>query len=149
MSYSDLINEEIKKAMLAREKEKLEAIRAIKAAFIVARADKVAGSVLEEAEEVKIIQKLVKQRKDSAAIYSEQNRPELAEKELFEAAVIEKYMPAQMIEQDIAAIVKRIITESGAAGMKDMGKVMGLSTKELAGKADGKMISDIVKKLLA
>jgi uncharacterized protein YqeY len=149
MSYSDLINEDIKKAMLAREKDKLEAIRAIKAAFIIARADKGAGSVLDEAEEVKIIQKLVKQRKDSAAIYSEQNRPELAEKELLEAAVIEKYMPAQMSEQDIAVVVKRIITESGAAGMKDMGKVMGLSTKQLAGKADGKMISEIVKKLLA
>jgi uncharacterized protein YqeY len=149
MSYSDLINEDIKKAMLAREKDKLEAIRAIKAAFIVARADKGAGSVLEEAEEVKIIQKLVKQRKDSATIYSEQNRPELAEKELLEAAVIEKYMPAQLSEQDIAAVVKRIITESGAGGMKDMGKVMGLSTKELAGKADGKMISEIVKRLLA
>jgi uncharacterized protein len=149
MSYSDLINEDIKKAMLAREKDKLEAIRAVKAAFIIARADKGAGSVLEEAEEVKIIQKLVKQRKDSATIYKEQNRPELADKELMEAAVIEKYLPAQMSEQDIVAVVKRIITESGAAGMKDMGKVMGLSTKQLAGKADGKMISEIVKKLLA
>jgi hypothetical protein len=148
MSYSDIINEDIKKAMLAREKEKLEAIRAIKAAFIVARADKGANSVLEEAEEVKIIQKLVKQRKDSATIYKEQNRPELAEKELMEAAVIEKYLPAQMSEEEVAAVVKRIITESGAAGMKDMGKVMGLATKELSGKADGKVISGLVKQLL-
>lgn len=149
MSYSDLVNEDIKKAMLAREKEKLEAIRAIKSAFMLARSDKGAGSVLEEAEEIKIIQKLVKQRKDSATIYTEQHRPELAEKELFEAAVIEKYLPAQMSEADITAAIKKIIAASGASGMKDMGKVMGLATKEMAGKADGKMISTIVKQLLA
>ncbi len=149
MSYSDLINEDLKKAMLAREKDKLEAIRAIKAAFLIARADKGAGSVLEETEEVKILQKLVKQRKDSAVIYKEQNRPELCEKELFEAAVIEKYLPAQMSEQEIENVIKRIINESGASGMKDMGKVMGLATKELAGKADGKLISGVVRQLLS
>ncbi len=148
MSYSDLVNEDIKKAMLAREKDKLEAIRAIKAAFIVARADKGAGTVLEESEEVKIIQKLYKQRKDSAQIYIEQNRPELAEKELMEAEVIGKYLPVQMSEKEISDFVKRIISESGASGMKDMGKVMGLCTKELAGKADGKLISTLVKQLL-
>lgn len=148
MSYSDIINEDLKKAMLAREKEKLEAIRAVKTAFILARSDKGAGSVLDEAEEVKIIQKLVKQRKDSAAIYSEQNRPELAEKELIEAAVIEKYLPAQMSEQEITSVVKKIIADSGASGMKDMGKVMGLASKELAGKAEGKIISGVVKQLL-
>lgn len=149
MSYSDLVNEDIKKAMLAREKEKLEAIRAIKAAFIVARADKGANSVLDEAEELKIIAKLVKQRKDSAAIYIEQKRPELAEKEIMEAEVIEKYLPAQLSEQEIEAVVKKVIAASGASGMKDMGKVMGLATKELSGKADGKVISNLVKKLLA
>ena len=149
MSYSDLINEDLKKAMLAREKEKLEAIRAVKTAFILARSDKGAGSVLEKAEEIKILQKLVKQRKDSAAIYKEQNRPELYEKELIEAAVIEKYLPAQMSEQDISIEVKRIITETGASGMKDMGKIMGLATKELAGKADGRIISGVVKQLLS
>jgi len=149
MSYSDLVNEDIKKAMLAREKDKLEAIRAIKAAFIVARADKGANSVLEEADELKIIAKLVKQRKDSATIYIEQKRPDLAEKEIMEAGIIEKYLPAQMDEAEIEAVVKKIITESGAAGMKDMGKVMGLATKELSGKADGKVISNLVKKLLA
>jgi uncharacterized protein YqeY len=149
MSYSDIINEDIKKAMLAREKEKLEAIRAVKAAFIVARADKGAGSVLDESEEMKILQKLVKQRKDSATIYTEQNRPELAEKELFEAAIIEKYLPAQMSEEDVEKVIKRIISESGAAGIKDMGKVMGLSTKELAGMAEGIVISGVVKKLLS
>jgi uncharacterized protein len=148
MSYSDIINEDLKKAMLARDTEKLEAIRAVKSAFLLARSDKGAGSVLEEAEEVKIIQKLVKQRKDSAEIYKQQNRPELAEKELKEAAVIEKYLPAQMSEGDIRGVVKRIIAESGASGMKDMGKVMGLATKELAGKAEGKMISSVVKQLL-
>lgn len=148
MSYTELINEDLKKAMLAREKEKLEAIRAVKSAFLLARTDKGATAVLEEAEEVKIIQKLVKQRKDSAAIYTEQHRPELAEKELFEAAIIEKYLPAQMSEQEIAAAVKQIIAASGASGIKDMGKVMGLATKELAGKADGKMISIVVKQQL-
>jgi uncharacterized protein YqeY len=148
MSYSDLINEDLKKAMLAREKDKLEAIRAIKSAFIIARAAKGAGSVLEETEEIKILQKLVKQRKDSATIYNEQNRPELADKELLEASVIDKYLPAQMSEQDITAAIKKIIAESGASGIKDMGKVMGLSTKELTGKADGKVISGIVKQLL-
>jgi len=149
MSYSDLINEDLKKAMLAREKEKLEAIRAIKAAFILARTDKGAGSVLEEVEEVKILQKLIKQRKESAIIYKEQNRPELCEKELFEASVIEKYLPAQMSEQEIIAVVKKIIAENGVSGMKDMGKVIGLTAKELAGKADGKMISGVVKQLLS
>ena len=149
MSYSDQINEDLKKAMLAREKQKLEAIRAIKAAFILARTDKGAGYVLEEAEELKILQKLVKQRKESAAIYKEQNRPELCDLELLEAAVIEKYLPAQMSDQEIAAVVKKIIAESGAAGLKDMGKVMGIATKELAGKADGKVISGVVKQLLA
>ncbi len=148
MSYSDLINEDLKKAMLAREKDKLEAIRAIKAAFIVARADIGASSVLEEADELKIIQKLVKQRKDSAAIYIQQSRQDLADKELFEAAIIEKYLPAQMTEQEIVEVIKKIISETGAAGMKDMGKVMGLATKELAGKAEGRLISAAVKQLL-
>ena len=148
MSYSDLINEDIKKAMLAHEKDKLEAIRAIKAAFLTARTNKGATAILEEAEEIKIMQKLVKQRKDSAIIYSEQNRPELAEKELFEAGVIEKYLPVQMSEQEIEQVIKRIVTETGASGMKDMGKVMGIASKELAGKADGKVISGLVKQLL-
>ncbi|MCB8995004.1 MAG: GatB/YqeY domain-containing protein [Bacteroidales bacterium] len=149
MSYFDLVNEDLKKAMLAKEKDKLEAIRAIKSAFLLARTDKGANSVLEENEEIRILQKLVKQRKDSSAIYLEQNRPELSEKELMEAAIIEKYLPSQMSEDEVATVVKRIIADSGASGMKDMGKVMGLATKELAGKADGKMVSGIVKQLLA
>ncbi|MCB9012984.1 MAG: GatB/YqeY domain-containing protein [Bacteroidales bacterium] len=149
MSYFDLVNEDLKKAMLAKEKDKLEAIRAIKSAFLLARTDKGANSVLEENEEIRILQKLVKQRKDSSAIYLEQNRPELSEKELMEAAIIEKYLPAQMSEDEVSSVVKRIIADSGASGMKDMGKVMGLATKELAGKADGKMVSGIVKQLLA
>lgn len=149
MSYTDRINEDLKKAMLNREKEKLEAIRAVKTAFILARTEKGAGTVLEETEEVKILQKLVKQRKDSAAIYTEQNRPELAEKELLEASVIESYLPARMGEDEIMAIIKRIIAETGSNGMKDMGKVMGIATKEMAGKAEGKVISEIVRQLLA
>jgi len=148
MSYSEKINNDLKLAMLAREKEKLEAIRAVKTAFILARSEKGAGSILSEPEEIKILQKLIKQRKDAAEIYLEQNRKDLYDKEILEAFVIEAYLPAQMSEAEIKSVVQRIITESGAQGMKDMGKVMGTATKELAGKADGKMISGIVKELL-
>ena len=148
MSFSEKINNDLKQAMLAREKEKLEAIRAVKTAFILARSDKGAGSELTEAEEIKILQKLVKQRKDSAAIYSEQNRKDLYEKEMVEAAVIEAYLPAQMSEAEIKTIVQKIIVETGAQGMKDMGKVMGTATMKLAGKAEGKKVSEIVKELL-
>jgi hypothetical protein len=149
MSFSEKIDNDLKQAMLARAKEKLEAIRAVKTAFIMARSDKGAGSVLTEPEEIKIMQKLVKQRKESAAIYKEQNRQDLYDKEMVEAAVIETYLPAQMNETEIRKIVQKIIAETCAQGMKDMGKVMGTATKELAGKADGKIISGIVKELLS
>jgi uncharacterized protein len=149
MEFTERINNDLKQAMLKREKEKLEAIRAVKAAFMIAKTEKGAGSELTDAEEIKILQKLVKQRKDSAAIYKDQNRNDLFDKEILEASVIEAYLPAQMNSEDVKKIVSKIITDTGAAGIKDMGKVMGAATKELAGKADGKMISGIVKELLS
>ncbi len=148
MSFTEKINNDLKLAMLAREKEKLEAIRAVKTAFILARKDKGAGFELTETEEIKILQKLVNQRKDSAAIYLEQDRKDLYNKEIFEAAVIEAYLPAQLSEKEIRSIVQKIITDSGAQGIKDMGKVMALVTKEIAGKADGKIVAGIVKEFL-
>ena len=149
MPFKEKIDFDLKQAMLAKQKEKLEAIRAVKTAFVLARSDKGAGSVLTEAEEIKIMQKLVKQRKESAAIYKDQNRLDLYDREMVEAAVIEAYLPAQMDETEIKKIVKRIISETSAQGMKDMGKVMAAASKELAGKADGKVISGIVKELLS
>jgi uncharacterized protein YqeY len=148
MQFTERINNDLKKAMLEKAKDKLEAIRAIKSAFLLARADKGAGSELTDAEEIRIMQKLVKQRKDSAAIYKEQNRKDLYDKEIMEATVIESYLPVQMNESDIRIIVGRIINETGASGMKDMGKVMAAANKELAGKAEGRVISGIVKEML-
>ena len=140
---SDLIN-----AMKARDKIALEAIRAAKTAFILARSEKGANTVLSTEDELKIIQKLVKQRRESAAIYKEQNRPDLYEKEVIEADVLEKYLPAKMSDEELLNIIKEIITRVGAKSPADMGKVMGVATKELAGKADGKEISAKVKQLL-
>lgn len=148
MSYSDRINNDLKQAMLAKDKDRLEAIRAVKTAFIMARSEKVAGSVLAEPEEIRILQKLVKQRKDAAVIYKEQNRKDLYDKEMMEASVIEAYLPAAMSEAELRSVISRIITETGAQGMKDMGKVMAAATRELAGKTDGKTISVMVKELL-
>ncbi|MDP4210436.1 MAG: GatB/YqeY domain-containing protein [Bacteroidota bacterium] len=149
MTLFDKINDDIKHAMLNKEpKDKLEALRAIKAAFLLAKTEK-AGVELTEDAELKIITKLVKQRRESAEIYKEQNRPELAEKELIEVAVMEAYLPAQMSVEDIEAVVKAAIEKTGAKTPSDMGKVMGVASKELAGKAEGKTISEIVKRLLA
>jgi uncharacterized protein len=148
MSYSDKINDDLKLAMLAREKDKLEALRAVKTAFIHARSEKGAGSVLSETEEIRILQKLIKQRKDAAAIYQDQNRKDLYDKEMLEASFIEAYLPAQMSMDEIKYLIGKMIKESGASGMKDMGRVMGMASKELTGKADGKTISEIVKNLL-
>ena len=135
-------------AMKAKDTLALEAIRAAKTAFILAKSEKGADSVLTAEEELKIIQKLVKQRKESAAIYKEQNRPELYEKEIAEAVVLEKYLPAKMSEAELTAVIKAVIERVGAKSPADMGKVMGTATKELAGKADGKEISAIVRQLL-
>ena len=148
MSLFDTISEDIKKAMLAKEKEKLEALRAVKAAFLLARTEAGASGELTPETELKIVQKLVKQRKESAEIYQQQSRQDLADKELSEASVIEKYLPAQMSEAELEAVLKTIIERVGAKAPSDMGKVMGVASKELSGKADGKAISTKVKQLL-
>ena len=135
-------------AMKAKDKVVLEAIRAAKTAFVLARSEKGADAVLTPEDEIKIIQKLVKQRRESAAIYKEQNRPDLYEKEIIEADVLEKYLPAKMNDEELLNIIKGIIVRLGAKSPADMGKVMGIAVKELAGKADGKEISEKVKQLL-
>jgi uncharacterized protein YqeY len=148
MSLTDRIASDLITAMKAKDKVVLEAIRAAKTAFTLARTEKSGDTVLTSEEELKIIQKLVKQRRESAAIYKEQNRPDLYEKEVIEADVLEKYLPAKMSEEELVKILKGIIERVGAKSPSDMGKVMGLATKELAGKADGKEISVKVKQLL-
>jgi len=148
MSLEKLINDDIKAAMLARDKQKLEALRAVKSAILLAKTDKGGAGEIEEDAEMKILQKLVKQRRESAEIYKQQGRAALAEEEIFQLAIIEKYLPAQMSEEDVKKIIKEIIAETGAASIKDMGRVMGIATKKLAGQADNKLISGLVKELL-
>lgn len=149
MNLEQLINDDIKAAMLAKDKPTLEALRAVKAAILLAKTDKgTSGEGMEEGVEMKILHKLVKQRRDSAEIFKQQARSDLAEDELFQLSVIEKYLPAQMTEEEITKIISAVITQSGATSIKDMGKVMGMATKQLAGKADNKVVSDLVKKLL-
>jgi len=149
MSLQDKVMQEMKTAMKAKDSVALESLRAIKSALLLAQTDKVAGKTLSEEEEVKLVQRLVKQRKDSAAIYEEQGRQDLAAAELSQVAVIEKFLPEQLSEEDIEKVVVATIGKMGASGMKDMGPVMGSVTKELAGKADGKTISGIVRKHLS
>jgi hypothetical protein len=148
MSLTDKINDSIKDAMRAREKEKLEALRAIKAALML-EATKGGADEITEATEMQILMRLHKQRKESAEIYTTQSRPELAQEELFQADIIEAYLPKQMTEAEVNAAVHQIITETGAQGMKDMGKVMGQATAKMAGRADGKLIAAKVKELLS
>ncbi|MFN4235145.1 MAG: GatB/YqeY domain-containing protein [Bacteroidia bacterium] len=145
MSLEEKINADIKAAMLAKEAQKLEALRAIKSAILLLKTSEEGSS--EEAE-IKALQKMVKQRRETAEIYQKQNRQDLAEAELFQATIIEKYLPAQMSEDEIREALKQIIAQVGASSPADMGKVMGVATKELSGKADGKTISAIVKQLL-
>jgi len=149
MSLTEKIAADLINAMKSKDKLALEAIRAAKTAFILAKSEKGADSVLSPDEELKIIQKLVKQRRESAAIYKEQNRPDLYEKEVAEADVLEKYLPSKMSEEELMTVLKAIIERVGAKSPADMGKVMGAATKELAGKADGKEISSKVKQLLS
>lgn len=151
MELEKLINEDIKQTMLARDNRKLEALRAIKAALLLEKTGKDLswnGEIPEEVE-LKLLQKLVKMRRESAALYSSQNRPDLADEELYQAGIIEKYLPAQMDEAEVENIIRVVIDETGAQSIKDMGKVMGTATKKLAGKADNKLISELVKKLLS
>jgi len=143
------INEDLKAAMKAREKEKLEAIRGIKKVLIEAKSAKGANAELDDQEVIKAIQKLAKQGRDSAGIYQEQDRTDLYEQEMAQVEVFEQYLPKQMSQEELTAAVKSIIVSAGATGMKDMGKVMGIASKQLAGKADGKDIADKVKALLA
>ena len=144
----EIIQQDIKAAMLAKDSVALASVRGIKAAILLAKTDE-GGKPVDDAEIVKIIQKLVKQRKESAEIYTQQNRPELAENELAEAAVMERYLPKQLSEAEVEEKLKEIIAQVGASSMADMGKVMGTATKALAGQADGKVISALVRKLLA
>jgi len=149
MSLEQTINADIKAAMLAKDANALTSLRAVKAAILLAKTAEGAKEELSTDDEIKIVQKLVKQRKDSLEIFEQQNRPDLAEKERAEIAVIEKYLPAQLSPEELKAELQKIIAETGAASPADMGKVMGMATKALSGKADGKAISAIVKELLA
>lgn len=150
MSLEVTINDDIKQAMLNRDKRKLNALRAIKAALLLEKTGEVIGGAeIPETVELKLLQKLVKQRKESAELYKEQNREDLYDEEVYQASIIEAYLPEQMSEEEVENIIKAIIEETGASSMKDMGKVMGMSSKKLAGKADNKTVSGIVKKLLS
>ncbi len=148
MNLEQKIMTDLKAAMLAKDEAALRSLRAIKAAILLAKTAEGAGGELKE-EETKLLQKMVKQRKDSLEIFQQQNRPELARKEEEEIAVIEKFLPKQLSAEEIKAALTKIIAETGASSPADMGKVMGVATKQLAGKADGKTISALVKELLA
>ena len=147
MSLKTDINNAIKDAMRAKDQVTLRSLRAVKAAIQLAETDG-SGNELDEASEIKILQKLVKQRQDSLKIYTEQNREDLAVKEKEELEVITNFLPKQLDQEELKSIVSKIIEETGAEGMRDMGRVMGLLSKEVAGRADGKMMSSIVKEML-
>jgi len=149
MGLFEQISEDIKQAMLARDKVRTEALRGIKKEFLEAKTAKGSDGNLTDEQGIKILQKMVKQRKDAADIFKQQNRPELAGNELAEVAVIEQYLPVQMSDEELTAAVKEIIAEVGAVDAKDMGKVMGVASKKLAGKVEGRLISEKVKSLLA
>lgn len=149
MDLFDKISADIMAAMKAKDSVRLEALRGVKKEFIEAKTAEGAGGVLTDENAIRIMTKMVKQRNESARIYRENNRPELAEPELAEAAVIEEYLPKQLTEAELEAELKKIIAETGATSPKEMGKVMGVATKALAGRADGRMISTLVKQLLS
>lgn len=148
MSLQTQIMDAMKTAMKEKDTVALESLRAIKSAILLAQTESGAKEEISEEEEIKLLQRLVKQRKDSANIYIEQNRADLADPELAQAAVIEKFLPAQLSEEEVEAVIRKIIAENNFSGMADMGKVMGIASKELAGSADGKTISTLVKKSL-
>ncbi|RZL07251.1 MAG: GatB/YqeY domain-containing protein [Pedobacter sp.] len=149
MMLSENIDKEIKSAMLSKDQARLRGLRAIKAAFLLAKTEKGGASEFDSSAEIKILQKLVKQRKESAAIYEQQGRKDLYQVEAEEIEVIEGFLPAQLSEADVRTVIERVISGQGGATMKDMGKIMGLANAELSGKADGKMISEIVKSTLS
>ena len=148
MSLQDRVTEEIKTAMKQKDTVRLEALRAIKSAILLTNTQSGAAAELKEGEEIALLQKLVKQRRDSATIYTTQGRKDLAEPELAQAAIIEEFLPEQMSKEEIETIVEKVIAETGAQGMKDMGTVMGKVVSAVAGKADGKTVADIVKQKL-
>ncbi len=148
MALEEKIMSDLKAAMLAKDEKSLRSLRAIKAAIIIAKTSEGAGGVLKEEDEIKLLQKLVKQRKDSLEIFEKQNREDLAQKEKEEIEVIEKFLPKQMSQEELKVIIGSIVKESGATSPADMGKVMGLVNKQLAGKADGKTIARIVTEFL-
>ncbi|CAA0196680.1 GatB/YqeY domain-containing protein [Tenacibaculum maritimum] len=148
MSLQKQVMEQMKVAMKSKNTVALTALRSLKSAFLLAKTEAGASEELSEEQELKIVQKQVKQRKDSAALFLEQKRQDLAEPELAEVAVLEQFLPEALGEDEIEKVVKETITEEGALGMKDMGKVMGIVSKKLAGQAEGKLISKIVKKNL-
>ena len=149
MALEKDVMQKMKEAMKAKDTVALASLRSVKSEILKAKTASGGGDEMTEAEELKLIQKLVKQRKDSAAVYQEQNRPDLAEPELAEAKIIEQFLPEQLSEEEVEAEVKKVIASTGAESMKDMGKVMGIASKNLAGKADGKTISNLVKKHLS
>ena len=149
MDLFDRISNDIKGAMLAKDKVRLETLRGTKKEFLEAKTAKGADGTLTDDQATKIMAKMVKQRKETAQIYAEQNRPELAENELAEAAVIEEYLPKQLSDEELTARLKEIIAQTGATSAKEMGKVMGVASKALAGQADGKVISAKVRELLS
>ena len=149
MSLEQKVMADLKTAMLAKDEKTVRSLRAIKAAILLAKTSEGAAGELKEEDEIKMLQKMVKQRKDSLEIYEQQNRADLAGKEREEIEVIEKFLPKQMSAEELQLEIKKIIAETGAASPADMGKVMGAATKKLAGKADGKTISSVVKELLS
>lgn len=149
MSLQEKVMEAMKAAMKAKDTQSLEALRSVKSALLLAQTETGAKKELSETEEMKLLQKQVKQRRDSAEIFKNQGRPDLAEPELAQAKVIEQFLPKPLEKEEIEAIVDRVITETGASSMADMGKVMGAASAELAGKADGKTISAIVRSRLS
>ena len=148
MNLFDQISEDIKKAMLAKDKVALDALRGIKKEFLEAKTAKGGDGELHDDKALQILQKMVKQRKESAQMYIDANRPELADDELAQCKIIEKYLPAMLSDSELAAALEQIIAQTGAQGPQDMGKVMGIATKQLAGRAEGKAISTKVRELL-
>lgn len=149
MSLKQQIDSDIKAAMLAKNKEELTALRSVKSLILLAETDKGSSGEISTDVENKLLMKAAKQRKESAEIFQKEGREDLAKKELFELEVINRYLPKQLTEAELTAELRKVIEQVGAKGPQDMGKVMGVATKQLAGKADGKMISEWVKKLLA
>ena len=149
MNLFDKISDDIRLAMLARDKERLEALRNVKKVLIEAKTAKAGSEELSDDAAIKAIAKLVKQGRDSAEIYKEQNRMDLYEPEMVQVKILEEYLPKQMNDAELTAVIKAIIAKTGATSIKEMGKVIGLASKELAGKAEGRLISDKVKSLLA